>query len=65
MTAKTCVSAHGDVQSDRETGEVLFRGGVLVALVDLLPEREVVVCARVLVKRRALDAVEHDERHLV
>lgn len=45
---------------DRE--EELFGGGVLVAVIDLLPHVEVVVGAGVEVKGDATDVVEHEVR---
>jgi hypothetical protein len=48
-------------QADRHRKEELLRGGVLIAVVNLLPEIEMIVCAGVEFERDTSDVMEHDE----
>ena len=47
-------------QRNGDEEQEFLRGGVLVAVVDLLPHVEVVVCARIEVKGHAAHVVEHE-----
>ena len=54
-----------DEQDDREGEELLAGGGELGAMIELLPQRQVVVHpARGVLVRRALDHVEHQKSYL-
>lgn len=59
------MGAHQE-QRYRHEKEELLGGSVLVAIVNLLPHIEVVVCARVELKRHATDVMEHKigSRHI-
>ena len=49
-------------QTDGDEEQKLLGGGVLVAVVDLLPHVEIVVGARVEVEGHAADIVKHEIR---
>ena len=51
-------------QSNRDARKILLGGRVLLSIVDLLPERKIVVSASVALERCSCHIVEHDVRDL-